>query len=184
MLPSLGEFSTVCYVSHSQRLSHNQWTRNRCCSGTPLLSLWSNECWQFDLWLLCFFYDPTDADNLISVSCAFSESGLYIWNFLLHPLLKPSLKDFEHYFASMWNEHNCMVVWTFFGIAFLRDWNENWLFPFLWPLLSSKFECSTLTASYFRIWNSPADILLPPLALFLVMLSKAHLTSTLQDVWL
>ena len=35
---------------------------------------------------------------------------------------------FEHYFASMWNECNCVVVWTFFGIALLWDWNENWLF--------------------------------------------------------
>ena len=36
----------------------------------------------------------------------------------------------------MWNKCNCMVVWTFFGIAFLWDWNENWPFPVLWPLLS------------------------------------------------
>ena len=36
----------------------------------------------------------------------------------------------------MWNEYNCSVVWTFFSIALLRDWNENWPFPVLWPLLS------------------------------------------------
>ena len=36
----------------------------------------------------------------------------------------------------MWDECNCAVVWLFFGIAFLRDWNENWPFPILWPLLS------------------------------------------------
>ena len=35
----------------------------------------------------------------------------------------------------MWDEWNCVVVWTFFGIAFLWDWNENWSFPVLWPLL-------------------------------------------------
>ena len=35
-----------------------------------------------------------------------------------------------------WDEHNCAIVWTFFGIAFLWDWNENWPFPVLWPLLS------------------------------------------------
>ena len=33
-----------------------------------------------------------------------------------------SLKDFEHYFASMWNEHHCAIVWTFFDLAFLWDW--------------------------------------------------------------
>ena len=36
----------------------------------------------------------------------------------------------------MWDECNCVVVWAFFGIAFLWDWNENWPFPVLWPLLS------------------------------------------------
>ena len=49
----------------------------------------------------CFFYDPTDVGNLISGSSAFSKSSLYIWNFSGHILLKPSLKDFEHYLASM-----------------------------------------------------------------------------------
>ena len=44
--------------------------------------------------------------------------------------------EFEHYFTSVWDECNWVVVWAFFGIAFLRDWNENWPFPVLWPLLS------------------------------------------------
>ena len=56
--------------------------------------------------------------------------------FLGHILLKPSLKDFEHNLASIWNECNCMVIWTFSGISFLWYWNENWPFPDLWPLLS------------------------------------------------
>ena len=41
----------------------------------------------------CFFYDPTDVGSLISGSSAFSKSILNIWNFLVHVLLKPSLKD-------------------------------------------------------------------------------------------
>ena len=49
----------------------------------------------------CFFYDPTDVGNLISGSSAFSKSNLYIWKFSGHVLLKPSLKDFEHYSAKM-----------------------------------------------------------------------------------
>ena len=64
----------------------------------------------------CFFYDLLDISNLISGSSAFSKSSLYIWKFSVHILLKPSLNDFEHYFASMWNECSCVVVWTFFGI--------------------------------------------------------------------
>ena len=83
-----------------------------------------------------FFYDPTDAGNLISDSSAFSKSSSNIWKFSLHLLLKPGLENFEHYFASVWDECNCVVVWVFFGIAFLRDWNENWPFPAQCPLLS------------------------------------------------
>ena len=84
----------------------------------------------------CFFYDPTDVGNLVSGSSAFSKSSLNIWKFMVHVLLKPGLENFEHYFTSMWDECNCVVVWTFFGIAFLWDWNENWPFPVLWPLRS------------------------------------------------
>ena len=54
--------------------------------------------------LSCFFCDPTGASNSISGSSAFSNSSLYIWKFSVHVLMKPSLKNFEHYFASMWNE--------------------------------------------------------------------------------
>ena len=48
----------------------------------------------------CFFYEPTDINNLISDSSAFSKSSMNIWNFLIHLLLKHSLENFEHYFAS------------------------------------------------------------------------------------
>ena len=51
--------------------------------------------------LSCFFNDPTDVDNLISGSSAFSKSSLNIWKFTVHVLLKPGLENFEHYFASM-----------------------------------------------------------------------------------
>ena len=84
----------------------------------------------------CFLSYPVNVGNLISGSSAFSKSSLNIWKFLVHILSKPSLEKFEHYFASMWDECKYAVVWTFFGIAFLWDWNENWPFPVLWPLLS------------------------------------------------
>ena len=76
--------------------------------------------------LSCVFYHPVDAGNLISGSSAFSKSILNIWKFSVHVVLKPSLENFEHYFARVWDVCNCVVVWTFFGIAFLWDWNENW----------------------------------------------------------
>ena len=55
----------------------------------------------------CFFYDLMDVGNFISGSSAASKSRLYIWKFSVHVLLKPSLKDFEHYLANMWNKCNC-----------------------------------------------------------------------------
>ena len=78
------------------------------------------------------FDDPTDVGNLISGSSAFSKTS----KFMVHILLKPGLENFEHYFTSVWDECNCVVVWAFFWIAFLWDWNENQPFPVLWPLLS------------------------------------------------
>ena len=105
-----------------------------------------------------FFYDPMDVSNLISGSSAFSKSILCIWKFLVDVLLKPSLKDFEHNLASIWNECNCMVAWTFFGIAFIRirmksclfqSYGHCWVFQICW-----HFDCRTSTASSFRIWNT------------------------------
>ena len=75
--------------------------------------------------LSCFLYDPADVGSLISGSSVFSKFNLNIWNFTVHILLKPGLENFEHYFASVWDECNRVVVWTFFGIAFLWDWIEN-----------------------------------------------------------
>ena len=87
--------------------------------------------WMFFLKLSSFSYDPADVGNLISGSFAFSKSSLNIWKFSVHELLKPSLENFESYFANVWDECNYAVVWTFFGIAFLLDWIENWTFPVL-----------------------------------------------------
>ena len=88
--------------------------------------------------LSSFFSDPMDVGNLISGFSAFSKSSLNNWKFTVHLLLKPSLENFEHYFAHMWEECTCAVVWTFFGIILLWNWNENW--PFLVPLASAEFS--------------------------------------------
>ena len=130
---------------------------------------------------LAFFYDPADTGNLISGSSAFSKSSLNIRKFSVHVLLNPALKNFEHYFAGMWDECNCAVVWTFlalpfFGIGMKTDLFQScghcWVFQIWWHI-----ECRTFTASSFGIWNSSTGIPSPPLALFIVMLPKAHLTS-------
>ena len=46
-----------------------------------------------------------------------------------------------------------------------------WVFHICWHI-----ECGTLIVSSFRIWNSSTGIPSPPLALFIVILPKAHLT--------
>ena len=72
----------------------------------------------------------------------------------------------------------------FFGIGMKTDLLQScghyWVFQICWHI-----ECSTFTASSFRIWNSSAGIPSPPLALFVVMLSKAHLTldSRMSGSW-
>ena len=128
----------------------------------------------------CFFDDPTDVGNFISGSSVFSKSNLNIWKFLVGILLKPGFENFEHYFASVWDECNCAVVWWLFGIAFLRDWNETRPFSVLWPLLSFPnlltYWVQHFNSINFRIWNSSPGIPSPPLALFVVMLPKTHLT--------
>ena len=73
---------------------------------------------------LAFFHDLADVGNLISGSSAFSKTSLNIRKFTVRILLKPGVENFEHYFTSVWDECNCVVVWAFFGIAFLWAWNE------------------------------------------------------------
>ena len=77
------------------------------------------------------------------------QQMLAIWSLVPLPLLNLAWTSGSSWFTycwslawrilsitSVWDECNCAVVWAFFGIAFLWDWNENWPFPVLWPLLS------------------------------------------------
>ena len=91
----------------------------------------------------CFLNGPTDVGNLISGSSAFSKSSLNIWKFTVHILLKPGLENFEHYFASMWDECNCAEVWTFFGIAILwhcLSLGLGWKLTFSSPVATAEFS--------------------------------------------
>ena len=85
----------------------------------------------------CFLYDPINVGNLIFGSSAFSKSSLYIWEFSVHILFKSRLEDSEYDLASLWNECNCAVVWTIFGIAFLWHWDEN---TFSSPVATAEFS--------------------------------------------
>ena len=71
-------------------------------------------------------------------------------------------------------EHSLALL--FFGIGMKTDLFQScghcWVFQICWHI-----ECSTFTASSFRMQTSSAGIPSPPLALFVVMLPQAHLTS-------
>ena len=57
-----------------------------------------------------FSHDLADVGNLNSGSSAFSKTSLNFREFTVHVLLKPGLENFEHYFTSMRDECNCVVV--------------------------------------------------------------------------
>ena len=97
-----------------------------------------------DVFLKLLLFDDLTVDvNLISGSSAFSKSSLNIWKFTVHIPLKPGLENFEHCFTSVWDECNCVVVWAFFGIAFLWDWNESWPFHWFYSRAQNRqFLCS------------------------------------------
>ena len=117
VLPSLSEFSTV-YVIHTVK-------------GFGIINKAEIDVF---LELFCFFHDPANVGNLISRSSAFSKTSLNIWKFTVHELLKPGLENFEHYYTIVWDECNCAVVWAFFGVFFLWDWND--LFQMFCEMLS------------------------------------------------
>ena len=99
---------------------------------------------------------------------------------MVHVLLKPRLEKFEHYFTSVWDECNCVVELSlalpFCGTGMKTDIFQS--YGHCWvPQICWLIECSTFTASSFRIWSNSTGIPSSPLALFIVMHSKAHLTS-------
>ena len=120
---------------------------------------------------------------------------LAIWSLFPLPFLNPAGTSgsswFTYYWSLAWRilsitllacEMSAIVhIWAFFGIAFLwvgmktdifQSSGHCWVFQICWHI-----EWSTFTASSFRIWNSSTGIPTPPLALFIVILPKAHLTS-------
>ena len=120
VFPSLSEFSTVYCDPYNQRVWHSQQSRNRYFSGTLLF-------YSVIQWMLA------------------------IWSLVPLPFLKPAWTSGSSWFTYCWSlawkilsitllacDMSAIVaaVWVFFGIAFLWDWNENWPFPVLWPMMS------------------------------------------------
>ena len=127
----------------------------------------------------CFFYDPVDVGN-------FSLIPL--------PFLNPPWVSGSSWFMYYWS-----FAWRILSITLLACENVKWVqscgsLNILWhcpslgleweltfsnPMATAEFSkfAGTLTAPSFRSWNNSAGIPSPPLALFVVMLAKARLTS-------
>ena len=131
-----------------------------------------------------------------SLSCSIIQQMFAIWSLVPLPLRNPACTPESSWFMYCWSLawrilsitllacEMSATVWQFewslalpfFGTGTKADLFQScghcWVFQICWHV-----ECSTLTASSFRILTSSAGSLSPPLALFLVMLHKAHLTS-------
>ena len=88
----------------------------------------------------------------------FSKSSLNTWKFSVHVLLKPSLENIEHYFASMWDEYNCVVVlnilWNFFFLEL------EWKLTFSSPVATAEFSkfAGILSAALFTASSLETEI--------------------------
>ena len=114
---SLRAFHSLLWSTQS-RLWHSQWNRGRC----------------FFLEFPNLLYHSANGD-LISGSSSFSKPSLNIWMFFVCIMLKSRLQDFKHNLTSMGDGCNCLMVSTFFSTTLLENWDEDWHFPVLWPLL-------------------------------------------------
>ena len=119
---------------------------------------------------------------------------LATWSLVPLPFVNPAGTSGSSQFTCYWS-----LAWRILSIillacgmsAVVQQFEHSLALPFFeWKLTFSspmataefskftgKIECSILTASSFRIWNSSAGVPSPPLGLFIVMHPKAHLTS-------
>ena len=120
--------------------------------------LWSSRGWHFDLWFLCLFLNPAWTSG--------SFRFMYYWS-LACRILSITLLVCEMS-AIVWQfEHSLALPFFAIGIkaSLFQSCGHCWVFQICWYI-----ECSTFTASSFRIWNSSTGIPSPPLALFVLML--------------
>ena len=113
--------------------------------------------------LPCLFYDPKMLTIWSLVPLLFLNPTCTSGSFQFMYCWSVAWRILSIILAGMWNECNCAVVWTFFGIVLLWDRIENWLSfqscGHCWLfLICWHIECSTFRASSFRISNSSAGI--------------------------
>ena len=143
-----------------------EWSRSRYFSEILLLFLWLSR-WMLAVWSLV----PLP---FLNPAWTFPSSWFtYCWTSLAWRILRITLLACEMS-ATVQLFENSLTL-PFFGTEMKTDifhsYGHCWVFQMCWHM-----ELSTLTASSFRNWNNSAGIPSPPLALFVVMLLKAHLT--------
>ena len=176
------EFSSVQFshsvMSDSLWPHESQHARPPCPSPTPGVHLDSRPSSQWCHPAISSSVIPfSSCPQSLPASESFPMRQLFAWGGQ-----STGVSAFEHCLTSKWIKPNCAVVWTtnFWHCLSLRlEWKHLfqscghcWVVQNCWHI-----ECSTFTASSFKIWNSSTGIPLPPLALFVVMLLKTHLTS-------
>ena len=127
----------------------------------------------------CFYYGPTDVGKLFSGFSAFSKSSLYIRKFLVHILLKPSLKDFEPCEHVKWVQlwSNLNILWHCPSLG------SEWKLNFSSPVATAEFSkfvgiLSAAISQHHLLGFEIAQLEFHHLiAVFTVILLKAHLTS-------
>ena len=111
----------VCCDPHSQRLWCSKWSKSRCF-----------------LEFSCFFDDPTEFVNLIFGYSAFSKFSLNIWKFSVHILLKLGLGNFEHSFASVWDD--CQLCGSLSILWHCLSLRLEWKLTFSSPVATTEFS--------------------------------------------
>ena len=134
-----------------------------------------------------FFTSMWDECDCAVVWAFFGIAFLWDWASLVAHRLKSLPAMRETWVQSLaWKDTLEKEMAAYSSILAWREWMEEpggkidlfqscghlWVFPIHWHI-----EYSTFTASSFRIWNSSTGIPSHPLALFVVMLPKSHLTS-------
>ena len=121
VFPSFSELSTVCVI-HTVK-------------GSGVVNKAEVDAF---LKFSCFSYDPMDVGNLLSGSSAFSKWSLNIWKLRVHTLLKPGLENFEHYFASVWDEWklcgSLSILWHCLSLGL------EWKLIFSSPVATAEFS--------------------------------------------
>ena len=123
--------------------------------------------WMLPIWSL------VPLPFLIPAWTSGSSQFRYCWS-LAWIILSITLLVCEMSAIVWWFEHSLALPFLVIGMKtdLFQSCGHWWVFQICWHI-----ECSTFTASSFRIWNSLTGISSPSLALFIVMLPKAHLTS-------